>query len=303
MEYSWLQDFLALAKTGNFTATAALRHSSQPAFSRRIQSLEDWLGVKLIDRTRYPTVLTPEGERFRAQAEDLVRKMIDARAELRGEPNSGAETITFALPHTLASSRFPAWWKEWRESIGNPSCRLLANNVHDSVTTFVAGLADILICFHHAQQPTYLDHRHYDGVVLGIEWLRPYAAVRDGQPIFTLPDAAKSPVPLLTYSSGAFVGRMVDLILQSTKEKLNGRPVCESDLADALLGMAEAGHGVAWLPECTAATAVAAGSLRAIGDDQWSLPLTLRAYRDRARATPAVNTLMSYLESRAESGA
>jgi DNA-binding transcriptional LysR family regulator len=27
---------------------------TQPAFSRRIQSLENWLGTDLIDRTSYP---------------------------------------------------------------------------------------------------------------------------------------------------------------------------------------------------------------------------------------------------------
>jgi LysR family transcriptional regulator, hypochlorite-specific transcription factor HypT len=199
--------------------------------------------------------------------------------------------------------RFPAWWKEWRESIGNPSCRLLADNVHDSVTNFVAGLADILICFHHAQQPISLDGGHYQGVVLGTEWLRPYAAVRGGQPIFTLPGTSKSPVPLLTYSSGAFVGRMVDLILQSVEEKLYGTTVCESDLTDALLGMVKAGHGIAWLPECTAATAVATGAMCVVGDEQWSLPLTLYAYRDRTDVRPAVNKLMSHLESRAASDA
>jgi DNA-binding transcriptional LysR family regulator len=304
MEYGWLLDFLALAETGSFTTAADKRHSSPSAFSRRIQALEHWLGVKLFDRgTRYPTALTPAGERFRAHAADLVRRMVDSRAELRGEPISGAETITFALPHTLASSRFPAWWKEWRESAGNPSCRLLADNVHDSVTNFVAGLADILICFHHAQQPIYLDVGHYQGVVFGTEWLRPYTAVRGGRPMFTLPGTARSPVPLLTYSSGAFVGRMVDLILQSTEERLHGTTVCESDLADALLGMVKAGHGVAWLPECTAAASVATGALRAVGDERWSLPLTLYAYRDRTDARPAVNKLMSHLESRAKSDA
>src|ERR1700719_1492184 len=208
MEYVWLQDFLVLAEIRNFTAAAAARNISQPAFSRRIDKLEEWLRGRLTNR--HPTELTPAGERFRDHAADLVRRMVDSRADLRGEPINGAGTITFALPHTLASSRFPAWRKEWRESAGNPSCNLLADNVHDSVTNFVAGLADILICFHHAQQPIYLDVGHYQGVVLGTEWLRPYTAVRGGRPMFTLPGTARSPVPLLTYSSGAFVGRMVD---------------------------------------------------------------------------------------------
>jgi LysR family transcriptional regulator, hypochlorite-specific transcription factor HypT len=300
MDIRWLQDFLSLAEAGNFTAAAEQRHSSQSAFSRRIQSLEAWLGVELIDRSRYPTVLTPAGERFRAHAADLVGKMIDSRAELQGEPTGGTGQITFALPHTLAIARFPIWWKEWQAGCGGASCRLLADNVHDTVTSFVSGLADVLICFHHAQQPIYLDAGHYDRVFLGTEWLKPYAAVKRGQAPLKLPGTLKAPVPLLTYSSGAFLGRMVDLILQSAPEKLHATPVFESDLADAVLGMAIAGHGIAWLPECTVEAASRTGQLRLAGDDRWALPITIFAYRDRAHTRPAVNKLFAHLESRAQ---
>lgn len=300
MDIRWLQDFLSLAEAGNFTAAADARHSSQSAFSRRIQSLEAWLGVELIDRSRYPTVLTPAGERFRVHAAELVRKMIDSRAQLQGEPFGGHQTITFSLPHTLATSRFPDWWKEWRPASGHASCRLLAANVHDSVTAFVAGLADVLICFHHAQQPVLLDDSQYERIVLGQNWLRPYTAARHGMPVFRLPGTAKRPVPLLTYSPGAFLGRMVDIILKSAPEPVVSEPALESDLADALLGMAVAGHGVAWLPEGTAQNAVAAGELRLAGDDRWAVPLSLVVYHDRTHAIPSVKKLMAHLEARAK---
>ena len=61
METKWLEDFISLAETHNFSRSAALRHVTQPAFSRRIQSLENWLGIDLVDRTSYPTRLTPAG--------------------------------------------------------------------------------------------------------------------------------------------------------------------------------------------------------------------------------------------------
>ncbi len=300
MDFRWLQDFLTLAEAGNFRAAADFRHSSQPAFSRRIQSLEAWLGVELIDRSRYPTVLTPAGEKFRKDAADMVRKMIDSRAELKGEPTSGVEQITFTLPHTLAIARFPRWWKDWQDGSGCASCRLLATNVHDSVTSFVAGFADVLICFHHAQQPIYLEAGRYDRVLLATEWLKPYSAARRGQPAYKLPGTLKAPVSVLTYSTGGFLGRMVDLIVQSSDEKLHLIPAFESDLADAVLGMTVAGHGMAWLPECTAEAAVRAGQLRLAGDDRWSLPITVYAYRDLAQTRPVVNKLFAHLESRAQ---
>jgi len=51
MDTKWLEDFISLAETGSFSRSAEMRHVTQPAFSRRIQSLESWLGTDLIDRT------------------------------------------------------------------------------------------------------------------------------------------------------------------------------------------------------------------------------------------------------------
>src|SRR5574337_230523 len=72
MELKWLEDFLSLAETGSFSRSAEQRHVTQPAFSRRIRALESWLGVALIDRSTYPTTLTPAGEAFKSSATDLV---------------------------------------------------------------------------------------------------------------------------------------------------------------------------------------------------------------------------------------
>ena len=44
MELKWLEDFASIVETRSFSRSAQLRHVSQPAFSRRIRALEDWLG-------------------------------------------------------------------------------------------------------------------------------------------------------------------------------------------------------------------------------------------------------------------
>ena len=66
MNLFWLEDFLALAATGNFSRAAEERHMTQPAFSRRIRALEEWLGTELFDRSSQPARLTEAGEWFRA---------------------------------------------------------------------------------------------------------------------------------------------------------------------------------------------------------------------------------------------
>lgn len=45
MEIRWLEDFLSLVETRNFSRSAEARYTTQPAFSRRIKSLEEWVGA------------------------------------------------------------------------------------------------------------------------------------------------------------------------------------------------------------------------------------------------------------------
>ena len=83
MDNKWLEDFLSVARTGSFSRSAAERHITQPAFSRRIKSLEQWVGTPLIDRSTYPTRLTPAGERFRDAVQLSLATLLEVRHDLR----------------------------------------------------------------------------------------------------------------------------------------------------------------------------------------------------------------------------
>ena len=54
MELQWIDDFLALCATRNFTRAAEARCTTQSAYSRRVQRLEEWLGAALFDRNLRP---------------------------------------------------------------------------------------------------------------------------------------------------------------------------------------------------------------------------------------------------------
>jgi len=144
MELRWLQDFLMVAETGNFTRAAERRNTSQAAFSRRIKSLEAWLGFDLIDRSVYPTQLTPQGERFREHAGELLRQMLDSRDELGGKPLRSHEHIRIALPFAMATAQLPQWWQAWSAE-RRMSCSVVVGNIHDLVTSLVSGNADLMI--------------------------------------------------------------------------------------------------------------------------------------------------------------
>ena len=114
METKWLEDFVSLAETRSFSRSAQLRHVTQPAFSRRIQSLEAWAGTDLVDRSSYPTRLTPDGETLYDQALEVLQALQSTRALMRGHTAAGQDVIEFAVPHTLAFAVFPAWVNDLR---------------------------------------------------------------------------------------------------------------------------------------------------------------------------------------------
>ena len=171
METKWLEDFVSLAETRSFSRSAQLRHVTQPAFSRRIQALEAWAGTDLVDRSSYPTRLTPAGETLYAQSLEMLQALQSTRAMLRGHSTADQDVIEFAVPHTLAFTFFPVWVSSLREKFGPIKSRLIALNVHDAVLRLVEGGCDLLIAYHHASQPLQLDAARYEMVALGQEVL------------------------------------------------------------------------------------------------------------------------------------
>ena len=69
MDINWLIDFVCLGRTLNFSRAAEERNITQSAFSRRIRSLESWVGTALVDRSSYPVQLTPAGKQFLSTAQ------------------------------------------------------------------------------------------------------------------------------------------------------------------------------------------------------------------------------------------
>jgi DNA-binding transcriptional LysR family regulator len=285
METKWLEDFVSLAETRSFSRSAQLRHVTQPAFSRRIQALEAWAGTDLVDRSSYPTRLTPAGETLYSQSLEMLQALQSARAMLRGHSAAGQDVIEFAVPHTLAFTFFPAWVSSLREKFGPIKSRLIALNVHDAVMRLVEGGCDLLISYHHASQPLQLDAERYEMVTLGQEVLAPYCkADSDGEPLFLLPGRPGQPLPYLGYAPGAYLGGVTELILKQCGTAIHLDRVYETDMAEGLKVMALEGHGVAFLPQSAVRKEVRARRLVSAapaGMQGLEMTMEVRAYREK----------------------
>ena len=94
MDIEWLEDFLVLSDLSSFTRAAQSRNVTQSAFSRRIRSLEEWIGISLIDRDTVPPRLTMAGHLFRDAAREMVRLLNNRRTVERADAGSIVVHIT-----------------------------------------------------------------------------------------------------------------------------------------------------------------------------------------------------------------
>ena len=305
METKWLEDFVSLAETRSFSRSAQLRHVTQPAFSRRIQALEAWAGIDLVDRSSYPTRLTPAGETFHSQALDILGSLQSTRNMMRSHQVAGQDMIEFAVPHSLAFTFFPHWVMDLRKNFGAVKSRLIALNVHDAVMHLTEGSCDLLIAYHHPSQPLQLNPERYEMLSLGHETLAAYAkADADGQPMFRLPGTPTQQVPFLSYASGAYLGRLVEQIVKLSPAPLNLDAIYETDMAEGLKAMALEGHGLAFLPGSSVKKELKSKRLvRAAAAGSCELSMEVRIYRERpemARHTkPGAQALWDFLRDSA----
>ena len=283
MDTKWLEDFVSLAETRSFSRSAQLRHVTQPAFSRRIQALEAWAGIDLVDRSSYPTRLTPAGETFHAQALEMIVSLQTTRNMMRSHQGSGQDMVEFAVPHTMAFSFFPHWLMDLRQQFGGLKSRLSALNVHDAVMRLTEGSCDLLIAYHHPSQPLQLSPERYEMLSLGHETLAPYArGDESGQPLFRLPGTSTRKVPYLGYGEGAHLGRLVEVIVKQAAVPLQLDPIYETDMAEGLKAMALEGHGMAFLPASSVKKELKSRRLvRAAEAGQYEITMEVRIYRER----------------------
>ncbi|HSI61083.1 MAG TPA: LysR substrate-binding domain-containing protein [Ideonella sp.] len=281
MDTKWLEDFVSLAETRSFSRSAQLRHVTQPAFSRRIQALEAWAGIDLVDRSSYPTRLTPAGETFHAQSLEILGSLQATRNMMRSHQVSGQDMIEFAVPHTLAFTFFPHWLMDLRKRFGSVKTRLIALNVHDAVMRLTEGSCDLLIAYHHASQPLQLSPDRYEMLSLGHETLAPYSkADASGAPLFQLPGDRRAPLPFLGYASGAYMARLVEQIVKHAMAAPQLATVYETDMAEGLKAMALEGHGLAFLPASSVRKELRAKRLVAAGPADYELTMEVRVYRE-----------------------
>ena len=280
MEIKWLEDFLCLVDTRNFSRSAEVRATTQPAFSRRIKGLEEWVGARLFERSKQPISLTPAGEKFRPIAEEVLRRLFQGREDIRQIGHSTESTISFSATHSLSLTFFPNWIRKVEERSGILRTRLDSNQVGNCVQALLRGACHFMLCHTHPHVDIRLPETHFDSVKVGEDRLLPISAPdKKGQPSQPLPGTMDQPLSYLAYAGTSAIGCAVDYVLSNRPDKAFLNRVFESHLAGVLKTMSREGRGLAWLPESQVQDELDAGALVSSGDRSWAIPVEIRLFR------------------------
>jgi DNA-binding transcriptional LysR family regulator len=100
-----LKAFVAVARTGSFTAASAQLHLSQPALSRRIGLIEQSLGAPLFDRHPDGARLTEPGRAFLPHAEAALTTLQDGIEAAQGTTRGERGQVSLAVIGALCNAQ------------------------------------------------------------------------------------------------------------------------------------------------------------------------------------------------------
>ncbi|WP_085899381.1 LysR family transcriptional regulator [Kiloniella majae] len=277
MDINWLRDFVCLGRTLNFTRAADERNITQSAFSRRIKSLESWIGVPLVDRANFPIRLSHAGEQFLPVAKEAIVRLSEARQSIRDQDQGNIKFVRFAVLHTISVHYLAPRIEELEQSIQDLRIRVISDSLSTCCQLLDEAACEFLLCYRHAEVNPVLDEANFARKDILIDQLVPVAEKNTAiLNKWTLPGQRSKNVPYLAYESSSFLGEVVEHIIGKKSAHLDIRYM--DGLVEALKRRLITGGGIAWMPYSAIKTELEDGQLITVGDEKWETPLILSLY-------------------------
>jgi len=250
MRLEWLEDILAVLETGSLIKAAEQRLLTQPAFSRRIKTIENYIGVELFDRSKKPVRLKKTVVDQQRNIQELAAGLRDLCHGLKREDRETQNHIVIASQHAIATSIVPALVKKL--SVDNDiSIRLRSVNRDECYALLMTKQADFIIIYQSANEEVPSQEGFLEELSLGHDRLTPVYTTDE------LPNLNESysngKIPVIVYPPDAFLGQvMKQEIFPQLWNMTSISKKAESALTLAALQLAISGVGVAWVPRSLA---------------------------------------------------
>ncbi|QDF98003.1 LysR family transcriptional regulator [Azoarcus sp. DD4] len=157
IDFDGIQAFVVIAELGGFSKAAEHLHVTQTALTRRVQKLEGYLGLRLLDRTTRYVELTAVGREFLPQAKAIVGEMTLAVGRLKDMSKNARGSFTLACVPTMASHVLPAAIRRYRQSHPGNRVRLIDTTAFEVRDAVLHGQAELGIGIPTERHPEILE--------------------------------------------------------------------------------------------------------------------------------------------------
>lgn len=268
--------FHRLAESGSFIRAAEARHVTQPAFSRRIRFLENWVGTPPFIRTPQGTSLTEAGKFILDDAQDTIGRLYRLREEALQASGTVIKHLEIAATHSLSFTIFPRWIRQIDRKAPIEAIRLHSDSMPRCEGMLSHGYVQFLLSHRHINIPPRFPADAYISKQIGEDSLIPLVASN-----VHLPNDLNE-LPYLAYSEESGLGRFVAHQFVDKTDYRKLRPLFRSHLAAVLMSMALEGKGIAWLPKSLTEQEMSSGQLLRVLDESWDIPLEIHLTSPRA---------------------
>ncbi|MDQ0996149.1 DNA-binding transcriptional LysR family regulator [Phyllobacterium ifriqiyense] len=304
LDIRWLEDLAAIAEYRNLTKAAEKRNVTQSGLSRRLQSLERWAGVLLIDRSKNPIYLTKAGEEMLAISSDVVGRLNGTRRAIRDEADKRMTAVRFAAPHVLSVTFFPNWLPVLQRQVGSLPLNVRSGSLRYCCDALENGEVDFVVSFVDARTDLNsaddaLPLSRCDSILVGRDKLVPLSVPdRAGEPRHRLISGSETEVLYLGYETVCTLGKAVDGAIGRDGSLSRLRLIFENAQADGLRAMTLLGMGVAWLPLSMTHNDILTGKLVRAGPERLDADLDIRVFRANRHMAKRSETVWREMSAR-----
>lgn len=274
-----IQTFVRIVEAGSLSAAAAQLATTQPTVSRRLQTLERSLGVRLLQRSTHAMKMTEDGERCYERAKELLAGWDEFENELRGARQHAEGALRVVVPHAFGQHQLIGPLAQFMRAHPRITVEWL---LHDRAADFISQGIDCAIQVGEVNDPSVVAIHLAE--VPRMTVVAP--ALLQGRPL------PRRPSDLATFpwiAIPAFYRRDITLTHASTGEQrqVAFRPQLVTDSLYALRNCAIQGMGVAVGSSWVLAEDVAAGRLVQLLPEWEPAPLPVSLLYPYARFYPA----------------
>lgn len=294
MHLKSLKIFCDVVARRSFSRAADENDISQSGASQVVHQLEERLGVRLIDRSRRPFVLTPEGRAYYDGCREIVRRYFDLEDEVRTLHDEVAGRVVVASIYSVGLHHMNQYLHDFLTRHPQANVRLEYLHPHRVYEAVESDEADLgLLSYPRESRTLEVNLWRREPMVLVCAPEHPLAAAKSV-------DLEKlHGQSMVCFESSLIIRREIDRALQLRHVEV--RVAMEFDNIETIKRAIEINAGVGLLPEPTVVREVEAGSLAQVPltTDELVRPLGV-IHRRGKELTATARRFMEALLNRAD---